>query len=138
MAVAIDHSTSAIVRKGEPTWSEVRDLFLRAVIEEQRSAVVGLLREPRWGGRGLRMWLRTLVTQGRSLPEVLPSELIQVYLDDPEALPLHDCSDCGLAVPIRSGWLGLEGEPERIYFPVCPNCGSRTGLYAFWSNTRGH
>lgn len=120
----------------DPGWSEARDRFLAAMDLGQRLAVEGLLRQPRCGGLGLRLWLRILVTQGRPLPPALPVELVQVYLDDSEAVPLHDCANCGIAIPVRPGWQGYEGEPQRVYFPTCPSCGGRTGLYAYWSNPR--
>jgi hypothetical protein len=116
-------------------WAQTRDRFLAAVDPKQRATVAGLLRQRHRGGLGLRMWLRTLVTQDRPLPESLPTELVQVYLDDPEAVPLYDCASCGLAVPVLPGWRGYEGEPERVYFLECPCCGGSTGLHAYWSNT---
>lgn len=116
-------------------WREARDRFLAAVTLRQRPAVADLLRHPHHGGLGLRMWLRALATQGRTLPPSLPPELVQVYLDDPEAVPLHDCACCGLPVPVRPGWGSYEGEPARVYFPNCPACGGPTGLYAYWSYT---
>ena len=119
----------------EGRWAQTRDQFLSAVDPRQRPTVAGLLRQPHRGGVGLRMWLRTLVTQGRAVPESLPLDLVQVYLDDPEAVPLHDCAECGLAIPVHPGWRGYEGEPERVYFPACPCCGGPTGLHAYWSKT---
>lgn len=119
-------------------WVEARDQFLAAIDPRQSAAVAELLRQPRRGGLGLRMWLRDLVTQGRPIPATLPARLIQVYLDDAEAVPLHDCADCGLAVPVHPGCHGYEEEPERVYFAACPCCGGATGLYAYWSNPIRH
>src|SRR3954469_12034308 len=110
----------------ERRWAQTRDSFLSAVDARQRPVVARLLRQPHCGGLGLRMWLRNLVTQDRPLPESLPVELIQVYLDDPEAVPLHDCAWCGLAIPVHPGWRGYEGEPERAFFPTCPCCSGPT------------
>jgi|SRR5579884_1542082 len=118
----------------EAHWSQARAALLAAVAPAQRPLVAALLRQPLRGGRGLRMWLRLLATQGPPLPPSLPEVLIHVYLNDPEAVPLHDCAGCGLAVPVRPGWLGYEGEPQRVYFPACPHCGGHTGLHAYWSN----
>ncbi len=117
-----------------PPWDEVREQFLAAVDRRQRSAVAALLRRPWHGGVGLRMWLRDLAAQGRPVPPTLPPDLIKVYLDDPEAVPLYDCADCGLAVPVHPAWDGYEGEPERVYFRACPCCGGRTGRFAYWSH----
>src|SRR4051812_4803509 len=104
----------------ERRWAQTRDGFLSAMDPRQRPVVAALLRQPHCGGLGLRMWLRALVTQGRPLPESLPVELVQVYLDDPEAVPLHDCARCGLGMPVHPGWRGYEGEPAQVYFPACP------------------
>ncbi len=68
------------------------------------------------------------------MPPQIPECVISVYLSDGEAAPLHDCEVCGFAVPVRPNHLhGLESEPEQEYFPNCPICGGRTGLYYFWS-----
>jgi hypothetical protein len=116
-----------------PQFSAVRERFLAAIDSEQRPLVEVLLSQPRAGGRGLRMWLRTIAAQESPLPESLPVTLVQVYLNDPEAIPLHDCAGCGIAVPIRPNCLSYEEEPAEVYFPDCPCCGSRTGLYASWA-----
>ena len=55
-------------------------------------------------------------------PEVslaMPPAVCEVYLNDPAALPLHDCEDCGYKVP-------------HSYFERCPLCGGRVGWYAFY------
>jgi hypothetical protein len=118
------------------TWLEVEQRFLAAVVPHQRCAVEALVRDRHNGGRGLRNWLRSLVAQGRRLPERLPAELIDVYLADPDALPLHDCAECGLAIPVHAGTRDSEdAEPEFSYFPTCPCCGGITGWCAYWSNT---
>ena len=116
-----------------PPWDEIKESFLEAVAAKQRSKVAALLREPGGRGRGLRTWLRALAAQEQAPPERLPVELVQVYLDDEEALPLHDCAGCGVAIPVRPDWQRFEGEPQHTYFPDCPCCGERTGLYAAWS-----
>jgi len=111
--------------------------LLQAVDPSQRAAVVNLLDHPRLGGKGLRMWLRMLGNKRGSLPWRLPAALINVYLQDSEAVPLHDCADCGLAIPIRPHWRGYEWEPGLLYFECCPSCGGSTGLYAYWSRNSG-
>jgi hypothetical protein len=78
--------------------------------------------------------VRLVADQGRPLPSTLPPQLVAVYLADTEALPLHDCGRCGLAVPVRPGWhAGHEAPPEHDYFPACPSCGGPTGPYAYWA-----
>lgn len=93
-----------------------------------------LLSNPRLGGRGLREWLALLDADGRPLPADLPPALVEVYLKDGEAEPLHDCAACGLAVPVRaSRHCGHEAAEEHAYFPTCPHCGGRTGRHAYWA-----
>jgi hypothetical protein len=119
------------------SWHDLLARFLAAVPGDLRAAVEAQVRQPRYGGLGLRSWLHVLHAQGRALPPAIPAVLIRVYLSDPEAAPLHDCESCGLAVPVRPGAMyGHDGEPERVYFSSCPLCGGRTGLYAFWSRTQ--
>jgi hypothetical protein len=118
-------------------WREARERFLAAVDPGQREAVARRLRQRLLGGAGLRAWLRALVWTDAPPPARLPPALIDVYLRDPLALPLHDCAECGTAVPVRPGRRGdAEAEPERVYFPACPCCGGKTGLYAYWSGKR--
>jgi hypothetical protein len=82
----------------------------------------------------LRAWLSLLEVDHPPLPVELPRELLEVFLRDHEAEPLHDCEECGLPVPVRCGRrVGHEPVAEWEYFPACPNCGGRTGRYAFWS-----
>jgi hypothetical protein len=108
--------------------------LLAAVPPGLRPLVASLLTTPRRGGRGLRAWLSLLAADSRPLPDELPRELVEVYLTDDDAEPLHDCEACGLAVPVRCGRrVGHEPVAEHVYFPACPQCGGRTGRYAFWS-----
>lgn len=78
------------------------------------------------------MWVQSLASRGALMPSRLPAELVQIYLDVPEALPLHDCAGCGLSIPIQPSW-SLEAEPQRVFFPRCPHCGGETGRFAYWS-----
>lgn len=108
--------------------------FLAAVPVVLRSRVFALLTTPRRGGRGLRAWVSLLEVDHPPFAGELPPELVEVYLQDDEAEPLHDCEKCGLPVPVRCGRrVGREAVAEREYFPACPCCGGRTGRYAFWS-----
>jgi hypothetical protein len=114
-------------------WLSTRSRFLAAIPEHQRPAVETLLRDPHQGGRGLRAWLSSLTSQRSNLPAAIPSPLMQVYLEDNQAVPLHDCAACGVAIPVRPTWDMPEERPEQIYFAVCPCCGGATGLFAYWT-----
>jgi len=122
----------------EPNWNAVKSSFLAAVSSTQRARVASLLGESDVRGRGLRSWLRHMAVQGQLFDRSLPAELVEVYLSDDEAMPLHDCSGCGMAIPVRPDWRSCEAAPEQIYFSTCPCCGHRTGLYARWSQSKGH
>src|SRR4051794_18480924 len=124
-------------RTAEPAWLAAEERFLAAIDPAQREAVAGLLARPRCGGRGLRAWLRLVADQGRPLPAAVPAAVVDVYLADGEAVPLHDCGRCGLAVPVRPGWGGHEAPPDHVYFPACPCCGGPTGPYAYWAHAGG-
>ncbi len=118
----------------ELDWDVAEDRLLAAVPEGVRAVVRVRLVDPRRGGRGLRAWLGLLATGGRDLPPALPAALVEVYLRDDDAEPLHDCEACGLPVPVKAGRrCGHEPTPERVYFPSCPHCGGRTGRFAYWS-----
>jgi hypothetical protein len=116
-------------------WQNAQCNFLNAVSPTQRESVERLLNQLHSGGMGLRMWLQAIAWRGAKLPQSIPVELIDVYLHDSEAVPLHDCEECGLAVPVRPNRLrGCDADPERTYFPCCPSCGGRTGWYLYWSH----
>jgi len=118
----------------ESHWFEICEQFLNAVASRQRPAVAARLKQPNNGGSGLRDWVAAITWRGALLPERIPESLIQVYLTDPEAAPLHDCEGCGLLVPVRpSRFDGWDGEPEEVYFPTCPLCESRTGQYLYFT-----
>jgi hypothetical protein len=79
-------------------------------------------------------WVSAIAWRGAVLPTQVPEEIIDVYLSDSEAVPLHDCGSCGLAIPVRPSRLyGLDGDPERVYFSLCPACGSRTGPHMYFT-----
>ena len=89
------------------------------------------VRHPDWGspaGYLLRrclhvMWRRPYwpYTQIRSeVALAMPPLVADVYLAHPDALPFHDCEDCGYEVPHQ-------------YFKQCPLCGGRVGWYAYWN-----
>ena len=113
---------------------DVAERFLSVVPVKVRDEVRRLLLSPCEGGRGLRQWLSLLEIEQRPLPRQLPIDLIEVYLNDDDAEPLHDCERCGLPVPVHAGRrCGHEASVDREYFPTCPHCGGRTGRFAFWS-----
>ena len=118
----------------EPDWKEAENRLMDAVPAGMRPLVRSLLSNPRRGGRGLRSLLILLASQNRSLPCHLPGELVEIYLQDDAAEPIHDCEECGLPVPVRvARRCGHEPSTERVYYPACPHCGGRTGRYAYWS-----
>ncbi len=111
-------------------WQEVVNRFLEAVEPEQREVVSIALADPYGGGWGLRLWVSSIVWGSAIMPAKIPVEIIEVYLADQDVIPLHDCCGCGLAVPVRPNkFHGAVGEPEKIYFPLCPSCNSVTGWY---------
>lgn len=115
-------------------WTDACRQFIAAVPANICQPVDRSLHSLHGGGFGLRNWVSSIAWRGGKLPQELPAELVQVYLDDPEAAPLHDCESCGVAIPVRPNRIdGLEAEPEQTYFPTCPICGGRTGLYMYVS-----
>jgi hypothetical protein len=116
-------------------WQNVCLRFLNAVSVNQRAAVAQSLRQPNNGGSGLREWVSAIAYRGATIPDAIPETVIDIYLNDPEAVPLYDCESCGLATPVRPSRLyGLDGDPEEVYFRNCPACGARTGLFLHFSH----
>jgi len=118
----------------ESYWDAARNRLLESVEEEQLDQVKVALCTPHVGGRGLRLWLQMIAIKNKHLPKSLPWKLMQVYLDEPDALPLHECSGCGVAIPVRLVCPVVDEERIETFFPACPCCGSRTGLYATWDH----
>jgi len=117
-------------------WDDATRDLLAAVPERLRKSVSTVLGNPRLGGRGLRDWLGLLAAEERGLPSRLSDELIEVYLRDDEAEPLHDCEQCGLSIPVRAvRRCGHEAVIEHTFFSTCPHCGGRTGRFAYWSRS---
>jgi hypothetical protein len=111
-------------------WQGVVDRFLEAVDPQQREVVSLALADPYGAGWGLRLWVSSIVWGSAIMPVKIPVSVIEVYLADADVIPLHDCCSCGLAVPVRPNQCnGVMGEPEKIYFPLCPSCDSPTGWY---------
>lgn len=112
------------------------DRLLAALPPDRRPFARRVLADPRCGGHGLRAWVSQLDALAGPLPPALPPEVVEVYLADDDAEPLHDCERCGLAVPVRAARrCGHEAVVEREYFPTCPCCGGRTGRFAYWSRS---
>ena len=111
-----------------PSWRQCKTRFLVLLPESLRDQVANAIVEPDSRGRELRMWLRRLAAEQVWPRHALPDSLIQVYLDDPDAMPLHNCSVCDIAIPIRPDFRELDDVPQKIYFPECPCCGGPTGL----------
>ena len=55
-------------------------------------------------------------------PLALPRAVAQVYLDDPDTLPIHRCEACGYRIPT---YAGPGSEQREVYFTECPLCGGR-------------
>ncbi len=109
---------------------DVRRMFLGAIAPSQRAKVEESLAAGRYTGVGLHAWLDSIISEETYLPSEIPPSLVQAYFDYPEALPLHNCENCGLHIPIvPSPLYGFEGETDHVLFPTCPSCGGRTGWY---------
>jgi hypothetical protein len=113
----------------EERWAQASARLLAAVDESRRSAAAEMLRSLHRGATGLRDWVMAIAWRGAVLPDALPGELVDVYLFDSEAAPLHECEDCGVAIPVKKCRVGGYDEPERRFFTRCPICGGRTGWY---------
>ncbi len=121
----------------KPTTTGPCERLLAATPPPLRDTVRLLLGDPLAGGRGLRAWAARIEIDPRPLPDSLPAVLVEVYLRDADAEPLHDCGGCGLPVPVRVGHrTGHEPTCERVYFARCPHCGGDTGPFAYWSRPR--
>ena len=61
----------------------------------------------------------------------LPPAVAQVYLDHPDALPLHACQECRLDIPVRPG-MTQPAIPVLTFFDACPLCGGEVGYMRPW------
>jgi hypothetical protein len=88
------------------------------------------VRHPDWGSPAGSLLRRCLDALNRRPygpytqiePEValaMPPVMADVYLAHRDALPLHQCEECGYRVPHK-------------YFTECPLCGGRVGWNAYW------
>src|SRR4051812_27159456 len=112
-----DRAATHTPKTNKSQWDSACELFLRAVPPADRAQVEALIHGMHNGGAGLREWISAIAWRGSIIPAQIPQVIIDVYLHDSEAAPLHDCEACGLAIPVRPNRLyGPEGDPERIYF----------------------
>ncbi len=136
----MDNLTSLVSPQRRPTlqedntWRDTCEQFLASVPTHLQDRVEWALHNLHSGGTGLRNWVAAIAWRGGKLPEHVPPEIIDVYMCDEEAAPLHDCESCGMAIPVRASRTAtIEEEPEYVYFKACPVCGGRTGHYLFFS-----
>jgi len=133
-AAATPAGGSNWMAEADRKWNQARERFLAAVADDQRAAVDQRLNDLGARGAGLRTWLTAIAWRGGVLPQRLPRELMQIYLDDAEARPRHECEACGLLIPVQPARRrGAEVIPLRIYFSNCPVCDAGTGWYVFRS-----
>ncbi|HEY7313299.1 MAG TPA: hypothetical protein VH643_28375 [Gemmataceae bacterium] len=113
----------ALKRIGESLPEELQEVFVQRIEQRVNEAEAG---DEDWNRDGLIRWAsKTIDGDEAPLPEALPAALAKTYLDDPEALPCHECGECGLIVP-------TDRQRRVEYFPTCPVCGGRTGLLAWF------
>jgi hypothetical protein len=55
-------------------------------------------------------------------PLALPKAVADLYLRDPDILPIHSCGACHYRIP---KYIGSGGEQREVYFTECPLCGGR-------------
>ena len=133
-AAATPAGGSDWMAEADRKWNQARERFLNAVADDQRAAVDQRLKDLGARGAGLRAWLTAIAWRGGVLPQRLPRELVQVYLDDAEVRPRHECEACGLLIPVQpAGRRGAEAIQPGIYFSNCPACDAGTGRYVFRS-----
>jgi hypothetical protein len=113
-----DWSDPAILR-----WRLAVRRLLLAIPQPLRWPITEVWRSDSKAGHSLRYWHLRIVS-GTPLPEKIPAELLQVFLDDPD-VETRDCENCKLEIPYHSGdeW-GRDKGPHYRYFERCPGCGT--------------
>lgn len=114
-------------------WTKAKQQFLAAVAPQQRQAVATALENRHAASPGLRQWLRGLIIEEMRLPKRIPPQVIAIYLEDADALPLYGCSHCALALPVKCISTWAADAVEEVYFDNCPSCGQSVDLYGHWS-----
>lgn len=114
-------------------WQHICEQFVKRISPAHRTAVRRILHDrPCANGSGLRSWIEAVAFRCSPLPARIPTPLVRTYLIDPEAAPLHECEQCGVAIPVRPNRSAdPEDEPELVYFNQCPVCHSRTGPFLY-------
>ncbi|MGC3971108.1 MAG: hypothetical protein QM775_28360 [Pirellulales bacterium] len=61
------------------------------------------------------------------IPQPVPPEVAEVYVNEPKAVPWLRCQDCQLLLPVRSGfWRNTQSghwcQGNQRYFADCPAC----------------
>lgn len=132
-------STIVCSPEQDEVWLEILQRFLTAVSADQRDEVRAALTHKLHTGAGLRDWLSAMRWRRAIVPRQIPAEVIDVYLGDSDVLPLYDCADCGIAIPVKVGRSpGVEEQPVQKFFASCPWCGGPTGWHLYcWKQVDG-
>lgn len=131
----------------EPTEADLEmqrrlDGIIGGLSPEQQEHVLAELEDPEVmgpGGRSMSRLTREILNLaiGNERPGVMHPDVALVYREDPRAVPLHDCADCGLGIPcVAGGKTGGRTIPFRRYFDACPACGGEVGYNAYWRKQR--
>jgi hypothetical protein len=109
--------------EGLPTWQA-----LIPTMDPQHVAIVldvfageDWVRE-RTGRSNLALTVYHVLSRVWDGPLALPKAVADVYLNDPDTLPIHKCEACGYRIPTH---IGSGAEQREVYFAECPLCGGR-------------
>lgn len=74
----------------------------------------------------------------RDRPQIITPEIGDALLEDDGPMSwAHECADCGLRLPVRSGrWMQTHHAISNRVFTECPSCGGYVG-YAAFSDRQG-
>jgi hypothetical protein len=74
------------------------------------------------------MWMLVMWHMREGSPALLPPNVAQVYVDDPDAWPIRACATCGYRLPTRAKLRADRSFREiALYAGVCPSCETPTG-----------